>query len=183
MDIEKLIESGSITNELDYERAMIADRKLRLLAKTNTHFKNLRNKLGNLIEEYEARVWSDEKAVGNELIAQSEQAELIAEKERTFLEKRRKLIQGKLKDFNLTQAELGLLLGHRSKTHMSELITGLKPFTLQDLVIISKIFKIDINSLVPKYLPIEKIDRISATIEVINKPKLNKIKPALLFAS
>lgn len=78
MDIEKLIESGSITNELDYERAM------------------------------------------------------IAEKERTFLEKRRKLIQGKLKNFNLTQAELGLLLRHKSKTHMSELITGLKPFTLLD---------------------------------------------------
>ncbi|MGN7819432.1 helix-turn-helix domain-containing protein [Chitinophaga sp. 22536] len=183
MDIEKLIESGSIMNELDYERAMIADRKLRLLAKTNPHFKNLRNKLGNLIEEYEARVWSDENAVGRELIAQSEQAELIAEKERIFLEKRRKIIQSKLKSFNLTQAELGMLLGHKSKTHMSELITGLKPFTLQDLVIISKIFKIDIDSLVPKYLPIEKIDRISATIEVINNPKLNRIKPVLLFAS
>lgn len=78
MDIEKLIESGSIRNELDYERAMVADRKLRLLAKTSVHFKNLRTKLRDLIKVYENRVWSDENAVGNELIYQSDQAELIA---------------------------------------------------------------------------------------------------------
>lgn len=38
-DIEQLVEAGAITNELDYERAMIADRKLRLLAKESVHFK------------------------------------------------------------------------------------------------------------------------------------------------
>lgn len=183
MDIEKLVESGSIMNELDYERAMVADRKLRLLAKTNTHFKHLRNKLRDLIVEYEKRVWSNEDAVDAELLAQSDRAQLIIEKERMFLEKRKKIIQARLKDFSLTQAELGLLLGHKSKTHMSELINGIKPFTLQDLVIISKIFKLDIDSLVPKYLSIEKIDRISAVIEEINNPKLSKIKPTLLSAS
>jgi len=181
MDIEKLIESGSIMNELDYERAMIIDRKLRLLAKTSVHFKNLRTKLRDLIKAYENQVWSDENAVGNELVYQSGQAELIAEKERVFLKKRKEAIQSKLKDFNLTQEELGLLLGHKSKTHMSELINGIKPFTLQDLVIISKIFKIDIETLIPKYLPIEKIDRINATIEEINKPKLNEVKANLFW--
>ena len=49
-DIEKFIESGSINNELDLERAMIADRKLRLLSKDSLHFKNLRKKLRDLIE-------------------------------------------------------------------------------------------------------------------------------------
>lgn len=161
---------------------MIVDRKLRLLAKTSIHFKNLRTKLRDLIKVYENRVWRDENAVGDELVSQSDQAVLIAEKERVFLEGRKKAIQNKLKDFNLTQEELGLLLGHKSKNQMSELINGIKPFTLQDLVIISTIFKIDIKSLVPKYLPIEKIERISAIIEEINKPKLNKIKVALLFA-
>ena len=38
-DIKEIVESGSISNELDYERALIADRKLRLLAKENLHFK------------------------------------------------------------------------------------------------------------------------------------------------
>lgn len=176
IDIEKLIESGIINNELDYERAMVADRKLRLLAKTSSHFKNLRMKLRDLIADYEKRVWSNEDAIGAELIEQSDQAEIIAEKERVFLEKRKNIIQRKLKDFNLTQAELGLLLGHKSKTHMSELINGIKPFTLQDLVIINLLFKIDIDLLVPKYLPIEKLDKISATITALNKPKLNKAK-------
>ena len=43
-DIEKIIEMGIINNELDYERALIADRKLRLLGKEDVHFKNLRKK-------------------------------------------------------------------------------------------------------------------------------------------
>jgi antitoxin component HigA of HigAB toxin-antitoxin module len=176
MDIEKLIESGAILNELDYERAMVADRKLRLLAKASAHFKNLRTRLRNLIEAYEQRVWSNEADVSPELLRQSDQAAMIAEKERAFLAKRKKIIQEKLKHFNLTQEELGLLLGHKSKSHMSELINGIKPFTLQDLVIISTIFSIDIDALVPKYLPIEKIDRISATITAINKPALNKVR-------
>ena len=106
----------------------------------------------------------------------SDQAEIIAEKERIFLEKRKIAIQNKLKNYGLSQGELGLLLGHKSKTHMSELINGIRPFTLQDLVIINLLFKIDIGTLVPKYLSIEKLDKISATITQLNKPKLSKIK-------
>ncbi|WP_343701347.1 hypothetical protein [Chitinophaga sp.] len=87
MDIEKLIKSGIINNELDYQRAMIADRKLRLLAKTSSHFKNLRKKLRDLIADYEKRVWSNEDAIGAELIEQSDLAEIIAEMERVFLNK------------------------------------------------------------------------------------------------
>ena len=34
-DIEKIVDAGIISNELDYERALIADRKLRLLASEN----------------------------------------------------------------------------------------------------------------------------------------------------
>ena len=42
LDLSKFIEAGVIANELDYNRAIIADRKLRLLAKENAHFKKLR---------------------------------------------------------------------------------------------------------------------------------------------
>ena len=31
-DIEKIVQNGTITNGLDYERALVADKKLRLLA-------------------------------------------------------------------------------------------------------------------------------------------------------
>lgn len=43
-DIEKIVEKGIITNELNYDRALIADRKLRILAKDNLYFKVFRKK-------------------------------------------------------------------------------------------------------------------------------------------
>lgn len=92
-DIETLIASGVISNELEYERAMIADRKLRLLAKTSDHFKQLRTKLRGLIEDYENRVWSKEETIGPELLEQSDLAERLAEKERVFIEKRKRTIE------------------------------------------------------------------------------------------
>ncbi|WP_423737076.1 helix-turn-helix domain-containing protein [Chitinophaga caseinilytica] len=179
MDIEKLIASGVIKNELEYQRAMVANRKLRLLAESSAHFKNLRSKLLELLEKYEKIVWSDADTVSVAQVDQSDLAAAIAEKERIFFEKRKKTIQRKLKEFNLTQEELGLILGHKSKTHMSELINGVKPFTLTDIVVISKIFKLEIDLLIPKYLTYDKIDRINTAIDVINKPKLNTAKREL----
>lgn len=41
-DIEKIIKDGKINNELDLERAQIADRKLRLLAKEDSSFVSVR---------------------------------------------------------------------------------------------------------------------------------------------
>ncbi|MBV7532999.1 transcriptional regulator [Chitinophaga sp. sic0106] len=171
-DIEQFIEAGSINNELDYERAMIADRKLRTLAKENPYFKSLRRKLRDLIEDYENRVWKDEKSVTWEQMQESDKAEKIAESERVFLQKRKVLIQRKLKEFSLTQAEFGLLLGHKSKTHMSELINGIKPFTLQDLIVISILFDIDVSFLVPRFLSDEKRTKIKTTITLLGKEKL-----------
>jgi hypothetical protein len=52
-DISQLLEAGKIQNELDFERAMIVDRKLRVLSKENPEFKSVRKKLRDLIEQYE----------------------------------------------------------------------------------------------------------------------------------
>lgn len=41
-DISEIIKKGKIANELDFERAMIADRKLRVLSKENPAFKSVR---------------------------------------------------------------------------------------------------------------------------------------------
>ncbi len=81
-DIEKLVKYGRIENELDYERALIADRKLRILAKENTHFKELRKRLRDLIGQYEEQNWSSENDVSSEKIKESDLAELVAENER-----------------------------------------------------------------------------------------------------
>lgn len=56
-DISEIIERGEITNELDFERALIADRKLRVLSKEDPKFKSVRKKLRNLIEQYKNKNW------------------------------------------------------------------------------------------------------------------------------
>ena len=60
-DISELIENGEILNELDFERALIADRKLRVLAKENPKLKSVRKKLRDLIEAYENKNWNTDK--------------------------------------------------------------------------------------------------------------------------
>lgn len=171
-DIEKLVKNGSITNELDYERALIADRKLKLLSKESNHFKNLRLKLRDLIEVYENTVWSDTDTISEEKLAESDKAERIAEYERLFIENRKQQIRKKLKELDLTQENLAAILGHKSKTHMSELINGIKPFTLKDLVIINRILKIDINILVPVFLSKDDQLKVIKAVKLLDKPKV-----------
>ena len=171
-DIDKIIEKGAITNELDYDRALIADRRLRLLAKENIHFKKLRSKLRDIIEEYENSEWSDVEHIDENKIEESEKSEQVAELERLFIENRKQKIKTKIKELDLTQENLGLILGHRSKTHMSELMNGIKPFTLKDLIIINRLLKIEINFLIPKFLSQEDQTRVKQAVIKLDKPKI-----------
>lgn len=85
-NIEKIIKKGTITNELDYDRALIADRKLRLLIKENPHYKTMRSKLRDLIEKYESAEWSDVDKIDEKKLVESDKSEQIAEQERLFFE-------------------------------------------------------------------------------------------------
>ncbi|MEP6930585.1 MAG: helix-turn-helix transcriptional regulator [Flavobacterium sp.] len=181
-DIEKIVESGLISNELDYERALIADRKLRLLAKESIHFKNLRSKLRDLIVKYENSEWSDVNLIDENKLLENEKFEHIAELERVFIENRKQYIRKQLKEFDLTQENLALILGHKSKTHMSELINGIKTFTLKDLIIINRILKIDITLLIPLFLSKEDQLRVKDAVKKLDKPKL-KLNAADLVLS
>lgn len=171
-DIENIVESGLISNELDYERALIADRKLRLLAKENSHFKKLRFQLRDIIEKYEQSEWSDVEQIDEHKLLESEKSERIAESERVFLEARKQSIRKKLKEFELTQENLASILGHKSKTHMSELMNGIKPFTLKDLIIINRILKIEITVLIPLFLSNEDQTKVVEAVEKLAKPKV-----------
>ena len=175
-DIEELIKSGSITNELDYERALTADRKLRLLAKDNDYFKKQRKKIRDLIEAYEKNEWNNVDNIDENKLIESEKSEYIADLERDFLEKRKQIIRKKLKELDLTQENLATFLGHKSKTHMSELMNGIKPFTLKDLIIISRLLKIDIKFLIPLFLSKEDQIKIQNIVKSMNKPKLKLSK-------
>lgn len=171
-NIEEILVGGSLRDELDYERAMIAERKLRVLSKENHRLKPLRKGLRDIIEKYEKKHWSLSNEVNQYKVQESDLAELIAEKERRFFEKRKALIKSKLKRFDLTQQDLMVLLGHKSKTYMSELMNGLSPFTLSDLVVINRLLKIDLSDLVPTTLSQDHRNRIKNSISKLGKEKV-----------
>ncbi|WP_231874586.1 helix-turn-helix domain-containing protein [Polaribacter atrinae] len=181
-DISELIENGKIQNELDFERALIADRKLRVLSKENPKFKSVRKQLRDLIEVYEDKNWSANSNISDKKLRESDVAELIAEKERLFIQRRKELIRKKLKNLNLTQQDFGKILGHQSKSYMSELINGVSPFSLKDLIVINRIFKIDLTDLVPTFLPQSDRVKIRTTIKKLDNPKLKLSKDDLAIA-
>ncbi len=172
-DIEKIVQNGTITNGLDYERALVADKKLRLLAKESLHFKKLRTQLRDLIAQYENVNWNDASAIDAEKLIESEKQEHLAEQERLFIENRKKTIKTKLKAAELTQENLASILGHKSKTHMSELMNGIKPFTLKDLIIIHRLLAIEMAILLPVFLSKEDQNRVKEAVLKLNKPKLS----------
>jgi len=181
-DISQLIEAGEIQNELDFERALIADRKLRVLSKENLKFKSVRKKLRDLIEEYENQNWSADSKISDKKLRESDTAELIAEKERLFIQRRKELIRKKLKNLELTQQDFGKILGHQSKSYISELMNGVSPFSLKDLIIINRLLKINLKDLVPTFLPQSDRVKIRTTIKKLNNPKVKLNKDDLAIS-
>ena len=176
----KIIRKGSISNELELEKALIIERKLRLLVAENLEYKEIRIQLRSIIKDYEKKNWSADSVISLEKIIESDAAEFSAEIERQFLAKRREIIKSKLVEFGLNQQDLGLILNH-SKSYMSELINGINPFSIKDLIIIHKLFKIKLEELIPTIIPEKETGRIKTSILKINKPKLKLGKNDLVF--
>ena len=177
----KIIRKGSISNELELEKALIIERKLRLLVAENPEYKEIRIQLRSIIKDYEKKNWSADSVISSEKIIESDSAEFSAEIERQFLATRREIIKSKLVEFGLNQQDLGLILNH-SKSYMSELINGINPFSIKDLIIIHKLFKIKLEELIPAIIPEKETGRIKTSILKINKPKLKLGKNDLVFA-
>lgn len=171
-DISQLIKDGKIQNELDLERALIADRKLRVLSREDKSLKPLRKQLRNLLEQYEDKNWNTESSVSDKKLHESDLAELYAERERQFIQHRKEIIKKKLKSLNLTQQDFGKILGHKSKSYISELMNGISPFSLKDLVVINRLLKIELTDLIPTFLPHSERVKIKTTIEKLDNPKL-----------
>ena len=181
-NISQLIETGEIQNELDFERALIADRKLRVLSKENPKFKTTRRKLRDLIEQYENQNWSADSKISDKNLRESDVAELISEKERLFIQRRKELIRKKIKSLNLTQQDFGKILGHESKSYISELMNGVSPFSLKDLIVINRLLKIDLTNLIPTYLPQSDRRKIRKTIKKLDNPNLKLSEEDLAIA-
>jgi plasmid maintenance system antidote protein VapI len=178
-DIREIEKIERLENEYDLEKASLLERKLRLMIDENPDLKPLRTKLRDLIKEYEDREWSDFDKISDLQVEESDKAEEIINYEQIFINKRKDSIRKKLKEYDMTQQDLGLILGH-PKSYMSELINGLSQFTLKDLVIIHRILGIKLNILIPTFLQSETRKKVKESIEKLNKPKLGLRKTELV---
>ena len=181
LDIDKIIKTRTITNELDFERALIADRKLRVLSKENPSLKAVRKELRDIIAIYENKHWSNDSNISEEKLKESDTAELMAEKERIFIENRKSIIKLKLKKYSINQQEFGIILGHNSKSYMSELMNGICPFSLTDIIVINRLLKIDLTDLIPTFLPQSQQLKVKKSIETLGKPNLKLSKNDFAF--
>ena len=180
MNIKEVQNIERLENEYDLQKASLLERKLRLLKDENPDLIPIRNKIRSLISEYEAREWSDYEKISDSKIEESDKAESIVNFEQKFLKKRKESIRKKLKEFDMTQQDLGILLGH-PKSYMSELINGVSQFTMKDLVIIHRIFDISLKTLIPTFLQSETREQVRNSIFKLNKPKLRLKKAEVIL--
>lgn len=178
MNITEVKNIKRLENEFDLQKASLLERKLRLMTDENPDLKPIRKKLRNLIQEYETREWANFENISDSKIVESDKAEMIINYEQKFINKRKESIRKKLKEFDMTQQDLGILLGH-PKSYMSELINGVSQFTMKDLVIIHRILGISLTTLIPTYLQSETREQVRESIRKLNKPKLGLRKVEL----
>lgn len=166
------IEQQGLETELDYERALVIERKLRVMAKEDPQYSQLRQRLRICISDYEEQHWQLNQELDDEQIIQSNRAELIAEQERKFVQHRKKKIREALAKYNLNQKDLAVLLGHKSKTYISELVNGVCPFTLRDLTIMHHILGLSWEELIPKFLNEKDLNILHQNIASLNNKYL-----------
>lgn len=174
--LKKLLKKGILSSELDFQRASIIDRQLRLLVKEFPELTQDRKQLRALLKAYEDTHWVEDE-ITDKKVQDSDLAVHFAEQERVFIEKRKNIIKLKLKEKRLTQKELGAILGHSSATYMSELINGVNPFTLNDLIVIHHLLNIELENLVPTILTRQVRNRVLQTITKLNNPQLKLSEP------
>lgn len=179
LDIKDVEHITKLENEYDLQKASLLERKLRLLVKENPDLQLTRDKLRELIKSYEDKEWSDFNNISESKIHESNQAAEIINSEQRFIRKRKEAIRKKLKEYDMTQQDLGVILEH-PKSYMSELMNGVSQFTLKDLVIIHRIVGINLNVLIPTYLQSETRDKVIESIKKLNKPKLQLKKTELV---
>lgn len=170
-NLNKILKKGTLSNELEFQRASVIDRKLRLLVKEYPELADDRKKLRDILKAFEDQHWV-KSIPTDQQVQQSDLAVQIAELEHLFNLKRKKVIKGRLKEIGLTQKDLGMILGHTSETYMSELINGINAFTINDLILIHKLLNINLSDLVPTTLNLNTIDRVISVVSKLNNPKL-----------
>jgi transcriptional regulator with XRE-family HTH domain len=171
-NIEKL---ESLSSELEFEKASSLYLKLRVLVKKDDSYIPVRKHVRKLIKKYELEHWTDEENVTDEQVKESDLAEQLLQLENLFYQRRKELIKLSLKSNDLNQSDLAKLLCH-SKSYMSELINGLRPFSKEDIVVMNRLFKISLEDLMPTFIKDERALHIRRTLKSLpnNKIKLTR---------
>lgn len=164
LNIDNILNVDELNSEFEFEQATSLQGRLRWMVKENPSLGKVRQHLINLIEKYETENWEEENSITDDQIKESDIAERLVNAESLFIQKRKELIKEKLRDNQITQKDLGKLLGHRPN-YMSELINGIRPFSKDDIVVIHRLFDIDFKDLIPPFLKKETTNRIKITLE------------------
>jgi antitoxin component HigA of HigAB toxin-antitoxin module len=175
VNLRKILKKGAISSELEFQRVSIIDRRIRLLVKDFPGLADERAQLRALLKAYEDKHWLNQE-ITDKKVEESDQAQHFAEQERVFLDRRKNAIRSKLKEFGITQKQLGDILGHTSATYMSELMNGINPFTLNDLIVIHQLLNIELENLIPTILSQQVRSRLLGTISKLKNPKLKLIE-------
>ena len=86
-NIESLVLKGRITSDFEYEKALTADRKLKLCLNENPQYKTLRYKLRDIIDNYESAKWSEVDKIDDDNPFENDETEYIEEQERLLQKK------------------------------------------------------------------------------------------------
>ena len=175
-EIDNILKLNELNSELEFEKATSIYGKLRWMVKEDSSLKPIRQHLKSLIIQYEKSHWNDESEISDEQVTESDIAEKIVSSESRFIQRRKDLIKGKLKEIKISQQDFAKILGHRPN-YMSELMNGVRPFSRDDIVVIHRLFEIKFKDLVPPFLKAEVTNHIKLTLgELKNKKIKLKIK-------
>ena len=176
LEINNILKLDKLNSELEYEKAISIYGKLRWMVKEDNSLSPIKQHLKRLIKQYEETHWEDETKISAEQIKESDIAEKIVSSENDFIQKRKELIREKLRENGITQKDLAKILGHRPN-YMSELINGIRPFSRDDLIVLHRLFGLDLNDLFPPFLKTEVTNHIKQTLnELKNRRKKIKLR-------
>ena len=171
LEIDNILKIDKLNSELEFERATSIQGKLRWMVEDDNSLESVRQHLLGLIEKYETEHWSNEGAISEEQIKDSDIAEKIVNAESVFIQKRKALIKEKLSGNEMSQKDLASILGHRPN-YMSELMNGVRPFSRDDIVVIHRLFKIEFNDLIPPFLKKEVTNHIKIALGELKNKKI-----------
>lgn len=174
-DIDNVMKIVELSNELEFEKANALQLKLRWMIKEDESLRPIREHLRFLVRNYENKHWSNIDSIAEEQIINNSKAELLVSAENKFIFERKEIIKSKLKAYGLLQSDLAKILGHRDN-YMSELINGVRPFSKDDIIIIHRLLKIKLDSLISPFVKEDVARHVRTTLQSLNKPKVKLSK-------